>query len=253
MKILKVCVGVLLLFGAAAEYVSASHELLSFTSPGVLIGSFLVVFLCAWLIGSGVSVEKLKIKSFKFMKYFAICFAIFSVLAFVNLATYKQVPDIIIVNNIAIDIAEMMDRSKKIIPDDEQRRFYCVCVVSKLANDTDISKKYSAELRSGKIDKIILELNAEGKLIPLNFDECVSSITEMSWTPGLEKSLKNDILKNLQKSKYAKSNDLVKFCDCQITEYKKLSAKELSSEEFANSQKKYEIEKECDLKSRLNK
>lgn len=251
MKVLKIILAILLLSGAGSEYANASRELLTFTSPGVLIGCFLVVLFCAWIVGSGTSKEKVKIISFQFLKYVAVCFGIFLIFAFVNLTTYKAIPEKITINGIEIDIAEMMNGSKKIIPDENQRRLYCICVVTKLANDTNISEKYRTELKSGKIDKILISLNTENKLSVLNLEECFDSNTKMIWTDQIEESLKKDILNNLKNSKYSKTNDLNKFCDCQITEYKKLSAKELSSEEFTNSQKKMNIEKECDLKSRI--
>lgn len=251
MKILKIVIGVFLLFGAGSEYVSASHELLTFTSPGILIGCFLVIFFCTWIIGSGISKEKLKIRSFQFIKYFAICFGAFLILAFVNLATYKENPEIITINGINIDIAEMMSGSKRMIPDEKQRKLYCICIVTKLANDKNISEKHIDELKSGKIDEILISLKSENKLGTLNLEECFDSNTKMNWTSKIEETVKKDILSNLENSRYAKTNDLNKFCDCQITEYKKLTAKELSSEEFANSQKKQNIEKECDLKSRI--
>lgn len=112
-------------------------------------------------------------------------------------------------------------------------------------------ENYSDELKSGKIDQIIIALKSENKISTLNLEECFNSNTTMSWTTILEESLKKDILDNLRKSRYAKTNDLEKFCDCLIKEYKKLSAKELSSEEFANSQEKQNIENDCDLKSRI--
>lgn len=185
------------------------------------------------------------------MKYFAICLVAFLILAFVNLIAYKEKPEIITVNGINIDIAEMMNGSKKIIPDEEQRREFCICIVTKLTNDKDISEHYSEEIKSGKIDEIILGLKSENKFSTLNLEECFSSNTNMNWTTLMEENIKKDILENLRKSSYAKTNDLDKFCDCLIREYKKLSAKELSSEEFANSQKKLAIEEQCDVKSRL--
>ena len=251
MKIFKVFIGIFLLFGASSEYASASHELLTFTSSGILIGCFLVIFFCAWIIGSGISKDKLKILSFQFVKYFGICLGAFLILAFVNLATYKENPEIITKNGINIDIAEMMNGSKRMIPNEKQRRLYCICIITKLANDKNISERHIDELKSGKIDEILISLKSENKLSTLNLEECFDSNTKINWTNKIEETIKKDILNNLKNSKYAKTNDLNKFCDCQITEYKKLSAKELSSEEFANSQKKHDIEKECDLKSRI--
>lgn len=251
MKILKIIVGTLFLCGAGSEYASASHELLSYTSPDILIGCFLVVLLCTWLIGSAVSKDKLQIRSFQFVKYFGISFGAFIIIAFLNLVAYKEDPEIITVNGINIDIAEMMNGSKKIIPDEKQRRLFCICTITKLANDNNVVENYSDELKSGKIDQIIIALKSENKISTLNLEECFNSNTTMSWTTILEESLKKDILDNLRKSRYAKTNDLEKFCDCLIKEYKKLSAKELSSEEFANSQEKQNIENDCDLKSRI--
>lgn len=167
-------------------------------------------FFCAWIVGSGTSKEKVKIISFQFLKYVAVCFGIFLIFAFVNLTTYKAIPEKITINGIEIDIAEMMNGSKKIIPDENQRRLYCICVVTKLANDTNISEKYRTELKSGKIDKILISLNTENKLSVLNLEECFDSNTKMIWTDQIEESLKKDILNNLKNSKYSKTNDLNK-------------------------------------------
>jgi len=251
MKIFKIVIGIFLLFHASSEYVSASHELSTFSSPEILIGYFFIVFFCAWMIGSGISKDKLKIRSSQFIKYFAFSLGAFLILSFVNLLNYEENPEIITINEININIAKVMNGSKRMIPDEKQRRLYCICIVTKIANDKNISEKHIDQLKSGKIDKILISLNLENKLDTLNLEECFDSDTKMNWTSQIEETVKKDILNNLKTSKYAKTNDLNKFCDCQITAYKKLSAKELSSEEFANSQKKLDIEKKCDLKSRI--
>jgi hypothetical protein len=80
------------------------------------------------------------------------------------LITYKATPEIISVNGIEVNIADIMDGSRRLIPDKQQRRAYCMCVVEGLTRDKEVAVNYKNEFREGKIDEIFKKMYADGDI-----------------------------------------------------------------------------------------
>ncbi|WP_157963332.1 hypothetical protein [Algoriphagus litoralis] len=85
MKTFKIIIGFLLLIGAGREFINASRQLGSLFSPGLIIGVLIMLIFSTWLIGSGFSPEKFRFKSYEFIKFFAISFVTFAVVAILSL------------------------------------------------------------------------------------------------------------------------------------------------------------------------
>jgi|GEM_PF-6760884 len=98
MNKLKIILGFLLLYSIGNEYINASKDLKTFFSPEIIFATLMLLVFCAWLIGSGLSKEKLQFKSFQFAKYYGLCFIIFLLFAFMSLLAYKPKAPIVKVN-----------------------------------------------------------------------------------------------------------------------------------------------------------
>ncbi len=177
MKIFKIIIGLSLIYGAGQEYVSASKQLFTFLDPGIIIAVLLMLILCAWLIGSGFSKDRISFKSWQFLKYFGLSFALFVAFAFVSMVTFTFPPDIVTVNGVNVNIAEMMNGSKRIIPDEHKRREYCICVVTKLTADKGIVDEYKMEFESGKFSNVITAVQNSADADRLGLQECATFIS----------------------------------------------------------------------------
>lgn len=251
MKSFKIIVGILILYGAGKEYVSASKQLSTFLSPPVIVGCLVMILVVGWLFGSSLSQTQFEIRSFQFTKYIFLSLLGFLLFAFFGLITFKYEPEIITANGIKVNIAEFMNGSKNIIPDENERRDYCTCVVNKLTGDSKIVTNFSAELLNGKIDKIITFLNSSPDFYELKLNECMSSVKNFHWTETVEKSARENIYKQVKNSELSKTNNIDMYCDCLILEYKKLPLSEISNVEFYQSQNGLRIDSLCILKSKL--
>jgi hypothetical protein len=180
MKIFKLIVGALLVFGAGQEYISASKQLFSFFDPGIIAAVLLVLVFCAWLLGSGVSKGEFQLKSWQFLKYFVLTFIMFVLVAFASLATFKFAPEIVNVNGMNVDIAEFMNGSKRIVPDEAQRRQYCICVVTKLTADKGLAEKYQSQFESGKFSQVFIEVKNEPDIDKYDLQECGAFLTNIN-------------------------------------------------------------------------
>lgn len=248
----KIFLGFFFLYGIGKEYISASKELFTFFSPGIIIGVFMILVLCAWLIGSGLSKEKLQFKSFQFAKYYGLSFIVFLLMAFMSLLTYKTEPDIVRVNGIEVDIAEFMNGTKGIFPNSDQRREYCICVVSKLTQDKEFVEKHKNEFQSGKLSNVISNLQNDTSAYKYKLNECMNSISDLRWTPAFENGIRTNLTKQLTQMDISKTNDVIKYCDCLVEEYKKIDIKDLTKSGFYESSKCLTIDSICNLKSKKN-
>ncbi|MBI9056766.1 MAG: hypothetical protein JEZ01_03235 [Labilibaculum sp.] len=172
MKAGKIILALILLYSIGKEFISAGFQVGTFYSPGILIGTLFMLILIAWLFGSAVSKEKVKIVSWSFLKHYFISLVAFIVIAFFSLANYKAPKEIVEYNGINISIGEFYTMTKRVYPNDEERREYVLCVVSKLAYSEEIVKKYRTELESGKINRIFQELQGTSILGELGLEEC---------------------------------------------------------------------------------
>jgi hypothetical protein len=195
MKIFKIILALLLIYGVGQEYINASKQLFSFFDPGIIVVVLLMLTLCAWLLGSGIAGEKFTLKSWQFLKYFGLSFIVFILVAFMSMATFRFAPEIVNVNGVSVDIAEFMNGSKRIIPDEKQRRQYCICVVTKLTADKDLVEKYQAEFESGKFSNAINAIQNGVDTDKYNLQECAASVTDLQWTTDFENGARRNIMK----------------------------------------------------------
>ena len=251
MKTVKIILGILILYGSGKEYISASNQLSGYLSPPILIGCLIMISFSAWLIGSGLSKDKFEIRSARFLKYIFISAAGFLLFAFMGLKSFKPEPEIITANGVKVNIGEFMNGSKNIIPDENERRVYCTCVVNKLTSDSKITSRFSAELLNGNIDRILITLNADPDFNTLNLGECMGSVKNFQWTEAFEKSARENLYEQAKNSDQAKTNNIDVYCDCLIDEYKKLPLSEISAPGFYESQNGIRIDSLCNIKSKL--
>lgn len=252
MKIFKVILGLLLIYSIGKEYINASKQLLSFFELGSILAVLLLLPLSAWLIGSGISKEKFNLNSWQFFKYLGGTFIIFLVVAFISLISFKYEPEIVRVNGLDVDIAEFMIGTKRIIPDKEQRRDYCICIVTKLTADKKLVDENKADFESGKFSKLIMTLKSSPDALKYNLQECMSSVSNIHWTPEFENGMRTNLIKKLSDLNSSSKNDVHKYCDCLIEEYKKVSIQELTNSDFQFSEKGLKIDSICNSISKLN-
>jgi hypothetical protein len=251
MKVVKIVVGVLLLFGASAEYINASKHFYSFFVPAILLANLTLILISTWLIGSSVSQDKFKIASLNFAKYFVICLFCFLVLALINLLKFRHEPIIVKIDGKNVNIAEFMHDTKQLIPDEKQREEYCICMITKLVEDEELYKKYERNFQTGRFNRVIEEVKRSSEFAKYNFSDCLTNVTSVNWTPTFEKSLRINVkigLKNISKDL---NYDLDKYSDCLIEKFKKLPINEFCQPGFLDSPKGKELcvqcEKDCAL------
>lgn len=71
MKTVQKIGGVLILFATCKEYISASRQLGTLFSPGIIITILLLLVISSWLMASGFSKQKIRFKSPLFLKIYA--------------------------------------------------------------------------------------------------------------------------------------------------------------------------------------
>lgn len=177
MKIFKIIVGVLLIYGAGQEYVHSSKQLFTFLDPGIISAVVLMLILCAWLVGSGFSKDRFPLKSWQFLKYFGLSCLLFLAFAFVSMATFKFPPDIVNVNGINVNIAEFMNGTKRIVPDEHKRREYCICVVTKLTADKALVDAYQSEFESGQFSNVLTTVQHSADADRYGLQECAAYVS----------------------------------------------------------------------------
>ncbi|NCU06034.1 MAG: hypothetical protein GXC73_18880 [Chitinophagaceae bacterium] len=251
MKIFKILLAVLLIYGAGNEYINASRQLLSFYDPGIIAAVLLMLILCAWLLGSGIAKQKIRLLSWPFLSYFAIAVALFVCFAFMSLVTFKMPADIVKVNGIDVNIAEFMNGSKRIVPDEKQRRAYCICVVTKLTADKELAEKHRREFETGKFSEVIINIQNNPDGDNYNLQECAGTIADVEWTPAFEQGARRTLMKQLTDLQKSSTNNLDIYCDCLINEYKKVPIAELTSDGFGISETGMKIDSLCDQQSKL--
>jgi hypothetical protein len=252
MKILKTILGVMLTFGIGKEFVRVGKEYSDFYNPGILITMLLFLLGSAWLIGSGLSKEKIRFISLKYVMYFAVTFILFLLFVFLSLVNFKYEPEIVKVNGINVNIAEFMHGSKDIIPNKEERREYCICVVTKLTTDSAFAQKHKTEFESGNFANVITDLQKGTDSGKLDLLECMNHVAKMNWTPSFEKGMRLGLMTQFKDMHLYMTNDTSELCDCLINQYKKVPMNELNSSEFKTSEKKMRIDSMCYMQSRLD-
>lgn len=244
----KKIIGFLLIYGAGKEYVDASRQLGSPFSPGIIIGMFLILILCTWLLGSAFSKSNFKIKSLQFLKYFGISFLLFIIVAYFKLMTYVIPDDFVSINNIKIPLNKCIDGNINIIPNKNDRKDYCKCLAEKFTNDSIIKQKYKFELENGNLDNIIKKVQKEENFIDLKIENCINSI-QLKWSDNIANSLKRNWKKELIGTEFENTYDIDKYCDCLINEYRKFPLDKIMEDGFTESKEALVIDEKCTQKS----
>lgn len=249
MKIIKIIIGFLLLFGAGKEYINASRQLSSFFSPGIVIGILLILILSTWLIGSGFSERRLNFKSFEFIKFFVIALITFLTVAFFSLSSYVIPDNFHSINGIKIPMNKCINGSERIIKNEKEREKYCICIAEKITANSSIKEKYQNELEKGQLDNILIELQKEEIFIELGIENCFGN-AEVNWTDNLAKSMKSNWIKELKGSEFELTNDVDIYCDCLLNEYRKYPLSKIMEDDFQESELAISIENNCMEKSK---
>jgi hypothetical protein len=244
MNTFKKILGFLLIYGIGTEYIEASRQLGSPFNIGIIIGVLLVLILCALLIGSSFSKTKFEIKSLLFLKYFGISFIVFFLVAYIKLMSYAIPDDFVIINDIKIPLNKCIDGSIRIIPNEKDRIEYCTCLAEKLTSEATIKQEYKAEFEKGRLDYVMLKTQHKELFFNLGIENCMNSI-KFVFTESLGNSLKKNWKRELEGTAFEISNDLDNYCDCLITEYRKLPSGKIMKEGFLESEEGIALEKKC--------
>ncbi len=165
-----------MLFGVSSEYINASRELGSFFSPAIIVGVLIMLILATWLIGSGFLNRNLIFKRLEHLMFFVLSCITFAIIAYLTLLSYVVPGDFTEVNGIRIPMNKCIDGTIRIIPDEEERKQYCLCLAGKITDDTELKEKYKKELESGELADIIKALQTEVKFIELDLQSCFTAV-----------------------------------------------------------------------------
>ncbi|SMC87880.1 hypothetical protein [Cellulophaga tyrosinoxydans] len=248
MKTLKIIIGFLLLYGAGKEYIDASTQLGSFYEISIIIPIFLLIILCTWLIGSGFSVRKFKFKSFEFVKFFIISFVTFATVAIFSIGSKIIPSNFVVINGIKVPLGKCIDGNRRIIPDEKEREEYCKCFIEKITNQPELKSKYQKKLEDDKVNDVFKEIQSSPKFLELDIEDCMSSI-KMKWTDNIANSMKRNWKKELIGTEFESTNDIEKYCDCLVDEYRKFPLEKIMEDGFAESKEAVEIDEKCTKQS----
>lgn len=249
MKIGKILLGILLLFGIGKEYAQASRDLGTFVSPGIIIAVLLFLFLCTWLIGSGFSKRKLEFKSFEFLKFFIITFVAFALISFFSLISSVVPKDFVEINGVKIPLSVCMNDSRKIILDQNERKDYCLCIAEKITSDSILKTEYKKDLENGKLNDVFMELQKNNEPIILDLENCVINIG-IKWTDNLANSFRTVIKNDIEGTEFEETNNIDDYCDCLTSEYRKLPYNTIFKDGFNESEIGLSIDSLCTEKSK---
>lgn len=252
MKTFKTIIGVLLLYGAGREFMSAGKQLDHYYNAGVLTGLLLIVLLAAWLIGSSFSEQKLKFKSLAFLKYVAISLALFALFAMFSLAKKEAPSDFVMIHGIKVPMGKCIEGNRKIIPDIAERRTYCTCFAEKVLNDAALRSKYGEQLADDNFLEVISAIQKTPAFAEIGFEKCIQSV-KMIWTAKIAQSIKNTWKKELAGTEFESTHNIDVYCDCMIREYRKYPLHKAMEDEFLEGPKAAEIDELCTNEAEINK
>lgn len=253
MKIFKIIIGFFLLYGTGKESIHLLRSQGGETS-GMLLSLLIMlpfVFLCAWLIGSGFSARKLKIKSLEFLKYFIFSLVLFCLIAFIELSSLVIPTNYQKINGMDIPLSKCMDGSKNLITDEKQRREFCICLADKISS-SKLKEKYIDDIRSGNFDAIINKSKEEGNTFELNLESCITNTKDLEWTDKLGQVILNKMKSELKGTEIEFIVDVDSYCNCLLDKFKKYPLSKIYDESFYETEEYKEIESDCLEKSKLN-
>ena len=238
-----------MLFGAGREYIDASRQLGTLYEIGIITPIMLFLFLSTWLIGSGFSKRKLKLKSFEFLKFFIISFVTFAIVAIFSLGSRIVPSNFVEINGLEIPLGKCIDGNRRIIPDRKEREQYCTCFAEKILNDSTLNSKYRTKLRNDDFLKVIVEIQKSQVFLEHGFENCMTSV-KMEWTDNLASSMKENLKKQLIGTEFEETNNIDKFCSCLIKTYRKYPLNKIMEDGFSESEVSIEIDEKCTKESK---
>lgn len=247
-KFIKIFFSLLFLYSAGQEYAHETKQTGTYLNIGVIIGSILVLALCTWLIGSSFRKKSDETVLFTYSKYFVISFFVFSFVALESIITYEPPEEYVRINGVTISVGKFIYGNRTFIPDINERKKYSLCIVEKLANSEDVMTEYKKELENGEFGKIINGIKHEDFFLDLNLQNCFDSINVI-WTDELANSIKKGLKHQLTGSDFDQTNDIEKYCDCFIKEYRKYPFKVIVSEGTYETEIGNEIDEKCSAES----
>lgn len=242
MKNFKIIIGFFLLLGVGGEYIDASAEVGSMIDPGIIAGSLLALLLSTWLIGSGFSRDRFALRSVEFLRYFAISFAVFALVAVFKVVAKGTPGQYVTINGLRIPVKRCMDGNSRIIPDEKSREAYCVCAFEKITNNPALKQKYKARLEDNKTTEVLQELEPE--FGTLGIKDCLLT-SGIAWTEPISDAMVRSWKKELTGTEFEQTNDVNKYCDCLIKEYRKYPLHEVAAEGFGESATSISIVQAC--------
>jgi len=244
MKRIKIVIGFLIIYGAGSEYVDASRQLGTPFSPGIMVGVFLMVAFSIWLIASAFSKRKYHLKPMHVIITTLVSIVTFAIVVLFSLSSEVTPRHFILVNGIRVPLGKCIDGNVRIIPDLKERETFCECFVEKIINDPELKLKYQGQLEHNKIDKVFNEIETNPKFSELGIENCITSV-KIEWTDELAHGMKKSWIKELSETEFEEYNDVNKYCDCILEEYRKYPFEKVMEDGFNESKLAKEIDDKC--------
>lgn len=209
------------------------------------------IFLCAWLIGSGFSARKLKIKSFEFLKFFIISLVGFGLIAFIELMTFVVPSDYQKINGIDIPLSKCMDGSKNLIPDNKKRKIFCICLADKVSSP-EFREEFLSEIKRGDFDAIIKKFNENGRIKELNFESCITNAEGLKWTDRVEEQMIKKMKSDFKGTEFEALYDVDTYSKCLVKKFRNFPLSKVYDESFYETVDYEKMEADCLEKSKLS-
>lgn len=251
MRTFKIIIGFLILIGSGKEYISASRQVGSLFSPPFIIVALLAIFLASWLIGSGFSKRKFKIKSWLFVRYYFFSFLAYILIAFFSLISQMTPKNIVEINGMKIPLDRCIYGNKRIIPDLTARQEYCYCLAEKMVNSEMLVAKHEEDLKKGNLDFVFKDKSNSELLIELDIASCMAG-SELQWTDKVASSMKSTMMNDLILTEFAETNNIEEYCNCVLKEYRKLPLQNILDSNFYNTDQALAIDEKCTELSKKN-
>ncbi len=244
MKTLKIILGFILLLGAGMEHGRQFRVFGTFFNPAIITSSFLIILLATWLIASGFSKTKFRIKSIESIKYLIITLLFYIIFVIFGTVKYKPKEFTLEYNNYSVPLSNYIESNKSVIPIYEQRKEFCICITKNLIDNDMIRLIYEKELKTGNIFAIVNDIRDNPVFATIDLTSCFNFI-KLEWTESMIESTRNQTKENLMSSYLSETNDIEKLCDCMVDNYIKIPGNELFKNFYIDSEKIDSINSMC--------
>ncbi len=244
MKVIKIILSIILLFGIGKEYGRSSIELGTYFHPLILPLTVVLFLLCTWLLGSAFSKSKFSLNWSSALKSISITSIIFVSSVFLGISDGLKPSDLETINGIRIPLGKCINGNKDFIANKDDRKAYCRCYVEKITNDPILKEKYTSHLESNRVDFVIQEIQAGDDFFRLEIESC-AQLVNLTWTKEFEIELLKSWEKELNGTEFGTTNNIEKYCSCLLEKYKQHPLKEILSTEFMLSEQALEADKFC--------